>query len=128
MEKSFRELIVWQQSLDLVELVYRTTEDLPKSEDYGLKSQMRRAAVSIPSNIAEGSGRGTTKDYKGFLRVAKGSARELETLIEISIRVGHLDHARTLELTAGLTSVSKLLNRLIASLGDGRADNDRASS
>ena len=77
--QSFKQLIVWQKSIELVKEVYRRTSQLPKEELYGLSSQMRRCAVSIPSNIAEGKKRKTRKDFIQFLRIADGSAAELET-------------------------------------------------
>jgi four helix bundle protein len=115
MSNSFRDLVVWQQAVVLVEDIYRATEGWPRSEDYALKSQIRRSAVSIPSNIAEGSGRGTIRDYQNFLRIARGSVRELETQIVISLGVGYFDLTTAEILQSKLTSVSKLLNRLIQS-------------
>src|SRR3989338_6933780 len=81
--KSFKDLIVWKKSIELVAEIYKLTELFPKSEIFGLTSQMRRAAVSIPSNIAEGSKRGTQKDFKHFLMMAFGSGGELETQFAI---------------------------------------------
>ena len=81
---SHKDLTVWKRSMELVLAVYVLTENFPRTEIYGLTSQMRRCAVSIPSNIAEGRSRGTRKDYLQFLRVSLGSAAELETQIEIS--------------------------------------------
>lgn len=77
--ESFKDLVVWQKSIQLVREVYKTTEEMPKTEQYGLVSQMRRAAVAIPSNIAEGKKRGTRKDFTHFLVIASASAAELET-------------------------------------------------
>ncbi len=82
--KSFKDLIVWQKSKNLVILVYKLTSSFPKEEVYGITSQIRRCAVSIPSNIAEGSMRGTQKDFKHFLKMALGSAAELQTQIDIA--------------------------------------------
>ncbi len=82
--KTFKELIVWQKSLVLVKEVYKLTSELPSFEQFGLANQMRRAAVSIPSNIAEGKKRSTRKDFKNFLHIANGSAAELETQILIT--------------------------------------------
>ena len=79
--QSYKELIVWQKAFTLAELVYQLTEQFPEKEKYGLASQMRRAAVSIPSNIAEGKKRGTRKDFVRFLRIADGSVAELETQV-----------------------------------------------
>ena len=78
---SYKELIVWQKSMELAKVIYALTSKLPKNEVYGIVSQMQRSAVSIPSNIAEGHKRGTRKDYSQFLRMALGSAAELETQI-----------------------------------------------
>jgi len=81
---SYKELVVWKKAIELVASVYELTESFPKEEIYGLTSQMKRAAVSIPSNIAEGRFRGTRKDFIQFLRIAYGSGAELETQIEIA--------------------------------------------
>ena len=82
--ESFKQLIVWQKAINLVKEIYKATNHFPNSELYGLVSQMRRSAVSIPSNIAEGKKRKTRKDFVQFLRIADGSASELETQIIIS--------------------------------------------
>lgn len=93
MAKSFKDLIVWQKSIILAKGIYGVCAGLPKTEQYGIMSQMQRCAVSIPSNIAEGSKRGTQKDFRQFIAIAKGSAAELETqlilaeeLYEISVQ------------------------------------------
>ncbi len=88
--KSYRDLEVWSLSMDLVEDVYRETGKFPDEERFGLSSQMRRAAVSIPSNIAEGSGRKNAKEFIQFLYIAKGSLAELETQIEIAHRLNYM--------------------------------------
>ncbi len=88
--KSFRDLRVWQAGMDLVEAIYRITQPFPAHEQYGLTSQMRRAACSIPSNIAEGHTRQYTKEYLYHLSVAQASLAELETQLEISARLGYL--------------------------------------
>jgi four helix bundle protein len=87
MVKSFRDLEVWQIGLDLVETIYRCTAEFPKSEMYGLSAQMRRAAVSIPSNIAEGQARSSSKEFLHFLSYALGSLAELETQLELAMRL-----------------------------------------
>mgnify|MGYP001363477556 FL=1 len=84
---SYRDLKVWQMSVDLAEAVYSLTQDFPKTEVYGLTAQMRRAAVSVPANIAEGHGRETTGAFIQFLRVAQGSLKELETHAIIAQRL-----------------------------------------
>ncbi len=88
---SFRNTIAWQKSIDLVVCVYDTTANLPENERFGLQSQMRRSAVSIPSNIAEGYGRGGTTEYLRFIDIALGELRELQTQIEISRRLSFID-------------------------------------
>src|SRR5436190_22601042 len=85
---TYKDLTVWQKSMDLVVAIYTLTEGFPKSEMYGLTAQMRRSAVSIPSNIAEGRRRGSRKDYRQFLIVAYASGAELETQVEIAKRLG----------------------------------------
>src|SRR4051812_47949067 len=95
--RSYRDLLVWQRSLDLVEAIYVASERWPASEQYGLTNQIRRAAVSIPSNIAEGQGRGGDKEFARFLSIARGSLRELETQLIIALRLrflGQLDYDR----------------------------------
>ena len=89
--KDYRDLIVWQKAMDLVEAIYRTTAAFPREEIYGLTAQMRRAAVSIPSNIAEGNGRNTTRDYLHFLGMAYGSVKEVETQVLIAERLRYID-------------------------------------
>ncbi|MEZ5339316.1 MAG: four helix bundle protein [bacterium] len=85
--ESVEDLIVWQRSFELVDDVYRLTRTFPKEELYGLTSQIRRAAVSIPANIAEGYGRFSGRDYLRFLAIAHGSARELETLLKLAVHI-----------------------------------------
>jgi len=89
MVKSYRDLEVWQLGLDLVETIYRYTAEFPRSETYGLTAQMRSAAVSIPSNIAEGQARSSSKEFLHFLSIALGSLAELETQIELATRLGY---------------------------------------
>lgn len=86
--QSFRELVVWQRSIQLATAVYRMTQGFPREELYGLTSQMRRCAVSVPSNIAEGQGRNSTGEFRQFLGVARGSNFELQTQLEIARRLG----------------------------------------
>ncbi len=86
--QSFRDLEIWQLGMDIAQATYRLTADLLADERYGLSSQMRRAAVSVPSNIAEGWGRGTQPHLANFIKISRGSAAELETLIEICISIG----------------------------------------
>ena len=112
MVRSYRDLRVWQYGMDLVVECYRATRTFPKDELYGLVSQMRRAAVSIPSNIAEGHGRLYTGQYLQHVSVANGSLMELETQILISARLGFL----TAEETKTLLSRTADLGRMLAGL------------
>lgn len=114
---SHKDLIVWQKSMDLVVLVYRFTDQFPKSEIYGLVSQMRRSAVSIPSNIAEGRKRGTRKDYRQFLLNAYGSGGELETQMEIASRLNFGDEKYRKDAEQLLDEVMRMLNVMTSKLG-----------
>ena len=114
MKKGYKELIVWQKSMDLVVEVYCLIKLLPKEEQFALASQMRRAAVSIPSNIAEGNSRNTTKEYIHFLNIALGSKAEIETQIEICKRLGYL--SATEKADSLCAEVRKMLNVIIQKL------------
>jgi four helix bundle protein len=114
--RGFRELLVWRQAMDLARDCYFLTKSFPKEELYGLTSQIRRAAVSVPANIAEGNGRGTRKDYVSFLRIAQGSLRELETYLILIVEIGLVRQEAVAPLSAQVNSVARLLNRLIQSL------------
>lgn len=97
MGKTHKDLEIWQRGIELVVHIYQATKAFPKDEEYGLKSQMRRAAVSHPSNIAEGAARSTTREYVHFLRIALASLSELETQLFIAERLGYLDAAERSE-------------------------------
>jgi len=88
--KHYRELVAWQKAMDLTVAAYEGSKRFPADELYGLRSQLRRAAVSIPSNIAEGQGRGTPEEFKRFLRIANGSRQELETQILVAERLAYV--------------------------------------
>lgn len=111
--RTYKELIVWQKSMQLCEDVYRLTRNFPANEMYGLTSQIRRCAVSIPSNIAEGYYREHDREYKQFLRIAYGSSAELETQILISQRVGYMKEEDVKLLLLIQSEISKMLNKLI---------------
>lgn len=113
---SYKDLIVWQKSMELVIEIYKLTENFPKTEQYGIISQMRRAAVSIPSNIAEGRRRGSKKEFKQFLVIAYGSGAELETQIEISKRLNYANIATYKKVDSLLLETMKMLNKLSSSL------------
>lgn len=106
---NFRELNIWKKSLDLSVDVYRITQEFPVSEKYNLISQIVRSAVSIPSNIAEGSGRGTNKDFCRFLNIALGSAYELETQLTISNKLGYLTKNKYDMIINSLNELQKMI-------------------
>ncbi|HTM66227.1 MAG TPA: four helix bundle protein [Flavipsychrobacter sp.] len=114
--KTYRDLLVWQKSVDLVKLVYQIGKRIPESERFGLISQLQRAAVSIPSDIAEGWGRETKNNYVNFLRIAKGSLAELNPLGIIGRDLGYIDSDFFLLLNNKTEEVSRMLNSLIRSL------------
>ena len=114
LKNGHKDLIVWQKSLDLADAVYVLTRSFPKEEIYGLISQMRRCAVSIPSNIAEGSGRKTKKDFVRFLAIAYGSALELETQLLLSQRFGYTHSIDAAEAHNLLDEVLRMLNKMTA--------------
>ncbi|MGA1998734.1 MAG: four helix bundle protein [Terriglobales bacterium] len=113
MSRSYEDLKVWQRAMDLVYVIYDMTRAFPKDELYGLVSQMRRAAVSIPSNIAEGKGRSTDKDFAVFLHHSRGSLHELETQIRIAHHLGYIPAAANPSLSELVSEVGRLLNGLI---------------
>jgi four helix bundle protein len=114
--QSFKELNVWQASTSLCILVYKTTKSFPKDELYGITSQIRRCSVSIPSNIAEGFNRQSTKEFIQFLQIAFGSSAELETQLIIAKELNYLDEPTFNHLVQELTSIRKMLSGLIKSL------------
>lgn len=114
--KSYKELIVWQKSYQLVLLVYKHTTFFPKEEMFGLVSQMRRAAVSIPSNIAEGNTRAGVKEYLQFLRVAFASGAELETQLLLSKDLGLINENDYITINSLLIEVMKMLNALMSKI------------
>jgi four helix bundle protein len=114
--KSFRELIVWQKAMDFVVLLYENTAAFPTEERFGLTAQLRRAAVSIPSNIAEGHGRQTTRDFLHFLAIAYGSLNESQTQVILAGRLGFLADDRCSMLLDRAGEVARLLNGLTNSL------------
>ena len=116
LSNSYKGLKVWQKAIDLVTEIYDLTERFPKSEKYGLTPQMQRAAVAIPSNIAEGQRRGHAKEFLQFLYISYGSGAELETQVEICKRLPKLQELNYNKAESLLEEVMKMLNVLIASL------------
>ena len=113
---SYKDLTVWQKSMDLVTEIYNLTEKFPKSETYGLVSQMQRSAVAIPSNIAEGQKRNYSKEFLQFLYISYGSGAELETQLEICKRLPKLKNLEYNKAEQLLNEVMKMLNVLTSSL------------
>jgi four helix bundle protein len=114
--KHFKELKVWQKGIEIVKDIYDITKHFPKEEMYGLTTQMRRSAISIPSNIAEGFKRYHAKEYKQFLYIALGSLAELETQIVIAKEIGLIDDTRLDSINEKLDHTSKMLSSLISKL------------
>ncbi|MBQ6508624.1 MAG: four helix bundle protein [Flexilinea sp.] len=108
----YRDLIVWQKSVDLAVLVHETVKCLPKEELFCLSSQIRRAAISIPSNIAEGHQRGSARDYLHFIYIAKGSLAELETQILLCERLGYINDDKLQPINSLCSEIGKMLNTL----------------
>lgn len=115
--RSFRDLIAWQLAIDITKQVYRVTEGFPDKERYGLTNQLRRASVAVPSNIAEGYGRGRAPDYARFLRIARGSLFEMETQLIIAVELRYLDRPTFDELDTQLKECGRVLAGLLRSLG-----------
>jgi len=113
---SFKDLEIWQRSIGLVEEIYRITKSFPQEETYGLSSQLRRAAISIPSNIAEGFARASEKEYKQFLYVSLGSCAEVSTQITIADRLGYLKQEKADVLSDEVEQISKMTMGLIKKL------------
>ena len=113
---NFKELLVWQKSINFVTEIYELTNDFPKNEMYGLTSQIRRASISIPSNIAEGNSRRSVADYLQFLKIARGSCAEVETQLIIAQNLKFLNEEHYLKLNRDIIEISKMLNGLINSL------------
>ena len=114
--KNYKELEVWQKAINLVIELYKITESFPHEERYGLISQVQRSGVSIPANIAEGWGRGSTKEYIQYLRISRGSLAELETHLIIAQKLNYISEENTCKLQNEIISIGKMLNNLIKSL------------
>jgi len=110
--KKFKDLNVWKKAIDLVKAVYSATNDFPEEEKFGLTSQIRRSAVSIPSNIAEGSGRDSDKEFNHFLNIARGSTFELETQLIISGEIGILNSDELNQLSEKIDEIQRMITNL----------------
>jgi four helix bundle protein len=116
MIKTYKDLVVWQKAMDLAAEVYLLAKRLPKEETYALANQMRRAVSAVPSNIAEGFGRGTNRDYANFLSIARGSTFETETQLLLCVRVKYLTEADISTAVTLLAEVGKMINSVISML------------
>ncbi|MGE3268005.1 MAG: four helix bundle protein [Chloroflexota bacterium] len=114
--RNFRDLLAWQRAMDLVQAVYALTADFPPDERFGLTSQLRRAAVSVPSNIAEGQGRGSRADFGRFLAIAYASLREVETQLLIAVRLEYTSERQCHSAMCLTEEVGRLINGLARSL------------
>lgn len=111
--RNYRDLLAWQKAMDLVESVYHVTQAFPREEVYGLTSQLRRAAISIASNIAEGQGRRSSRDFLRFLSIAYGSLREVETQILIAERLRYINASQRTTVIDQSSEVGRLVNGLM---------------
>ncbi len=116
MIKDFRDLVIWQRAMKLVETVYKNTQSFPDHEKFGLTSQIRRAVVSVPSNISEGHGRIGPREYHRFLSIAHGSLMEVLTQVFIAERLGYCSTAATEEIVRDIEDVSKLFQAMMGKL------------
>ena len=115
MDKPHKKLEVWKQSMGIVTELYKVTKGFPKEEKYVLTDQIKRSAISVPSNIAEGAGRHTKKEFINFLHIAQGSLSELDTQLEIALRLGYLKHDTYKFVDKYMTDIDKMLTGLIKS-------------
>ncbi|PSJ64461.1 four helix bundle protein [Kumtagia ephedrae] len=117
--RDYRDLIVWQEAMDIAEDVYRLTKQLPRDELFGMASQLRRCAASIPANIAEGWGRGQRRPFIQFLRIAQGSLKELETHLALCVRVSLLESSEVSRVNERCSRLGKRLVQYVRSLDIG---------
>ena len=114
----YKDLIVWKKAMELTKTAYLLARRLPKEENYALGDQIRRSSVSIPSNIAEGYGRTSPKEYARFLSMARGSSYELETQIILCVDLGYIQEADTVKAIGLCKEVARILTRILQSLGN----------
>ncbi|WP_372753042.1 four helix bundle protein [Mariniflexile sp.] len=115
---NYRELKIWQKSMDLVEKTYILNSTFPSEEKFGLISQIQRCAVAVPSNIAEGAGRNSNKEFRNFLGIANGSLNELATQLELSVRIGYLKETNLHHISNLITEIQKMNFTLIQKLSN----------
>lgn len=128
MDKPHKKLDVWQAAMKSTTVIYKLTERLPEEEKFGLVSQMRRAAISIPCNIAEGAARKGKREFRNFLSMAQGSLSELDTQLELTILLGYLSVGELREVWDQLLRIDKMLSGLIRSLTNRTMDNKERNS
>jgi four helix bundle protein len=116
MGRSYRELVAWRKAMKFVTAIYEATQNFPSEERYGLTNQLRRAAVSVPSNIAEGQARFSQKEFHHFLSIARGSMAEIETQIFLAKELQYLSASKSTVLLASADEIGRILNGLIASI------------
>lgn len=116
MIRSFRDLEIWKRSIKLVKEIYQISEIFPKTELYNLTNQLRRATISVPSNIAEGHSRRHTKEFKQFLYVALGSLAEVETLLVLAVELKHVQQDKILPLQKEIKELGRMINALLSKL------------
>lgn len=116
----YRDLVVWQKAMQFVTTIYRSTEQFPKTEIFALTNQIRRAVVSVPSNIAEGQGRNSDKEFLYHLSIAYGSLMETETQLQIASNLGYIEQAEVERLLANAAEIGRMLNGLSRSLRPAR--------
>ena len=116
MDKPHKKLDVWQAAMKATKMVYELTKSFPEEEKFGLVSQMRRAAVSIPCNIAEGAARQGKREFRNFVSIAQGSLSELDTQLELSVLLGYLSKEKIEEIEGQLLRIDRMLSGLIRSL------------
>ena len=114
--KTFRDLLIWQKAMEMVLAIYNETRCFPNDEKYGLVTQMRRSAVSIPSNMAEGYGRNSKGDFKRFLQISMGALFEVQTQLEIAMQLGYLGDKKYKNLYEGSREIERMLSSFIKSL------------
>ena len=120
MYKSFKDMMIWQKALGIAEAIHGLTASLPRSEDYGFTSQIRRSALSISANIAEAYGRNHKRDKINFYHIARGSVTETQSHLEYAARVGYIDRAIASELDSELVDLYNSINRVILALRDSK--------
>lgn len=126
--KSYRDLDVWKLAMDLVEQCYRFSEGFPRGEEFGLRSQLRRSSISIPSNVAEGHGRSTTRDYLRYVSIAHGSLMELETQVLIAARLRYMSDQEVADLLGRTDEIGRMLTGLAKSLRERLSGNATAGA